>query len=370
MSQSVFIHSGWRCSSTYVWSRFRALPTARAYYEPWHECLADLTIEAIARHTPDASGLRHPGGAQPYLAEFSDLLAPGGGVAGYRTRFALDDYFLEPEEQDPEQAAYVQGLIGAARAEGRVPVLACCRTLGRVAWLRRQVGGFHVVLIRDPVQQWLSFYSLRKRPRPTYFEQCQYLILAEAEHGGPAAVLLGIPRVRGALAQRIAAVRRRLKRAPASASFAAFIAVYVLSYLKALAQADLVIDVDRLGADAAYAKTMSAVVEAATGLAPDFSDCRSPTPHPDISGVAYRSQARRMIEALGAHLDISANGPHPLLFTKLASALTHVDVEKPRRAWWSWGRLSPDPGHSSRGRERSDGELPSASIPATIISRP
>jgi hypothetical protein len=370
VSQSVFIHSGWRCSSTYVWSRFRALPTARAYYEPWHEALANLTSEAIARHTPDASGLRHPGGAQPYLVEFSDLLAPGGGVAGYRTRFALDDYFLEPGDQDPEQAAYVHGLIGAARAEGRIPVLACCRTLGRVAWLREQAGGFHIVLIRDPVQQWLSFYSLRKRPRPTYFEQCQYLILAEAEQGGPAAALLGIPRVRGALAQRIAAVRRRLKRAPASMSFAAFIAVYVLSYLKALAQADLVIDVDRLGADAAYARTVSAVVETATGLAPDFSDCRSPTPHPDTSGVAYRSQARRMVEALGAHCHVSANGPHSLLFTKLASALTHVAAETPRRAWWSRSRQSPDRGHSSRGRERSDGELPALGVPATIAPNP
>lgn len=351
MSQSVFIHSGWRCSSTYVWSRFRTLPTARAYYEPWHESLADLTIDAIARHTPDASGLRHPGGAQPYLAEFSDLLAPGGGVAGYRTRFALDDYFLEPGDQDPEQAAYVHGLIGAARTEGRVPVLACCRTLGRVGWLRRQAGGFHIVLIRDPVQQWLSFYSLRKRPRPTYFEQCQYLILAEADEGRPAAALLGIPRVRGPLGQRIAAVRRRLKRAPAGASFAAFIAVYVLSYLKALAQADLVIDVDRLGADAAYARTISAVVEAATGLAPDFSDCRAPAPHPDTSGVAYRGQARRMIEALGVHAHISANGPHPLLFTKLASALTHVDVEAPRRAWWFRSRSSPGRRDSAGGRE-------------------
>lgn len=343
MSRSVFIHSGWRCSSTYVWSRFRALPATRAYYEPWHESLADLTTEAIGRHTPDASGLRHPGGAQPYLAEFSTLLAPGGGVAGYQTRFALDDYFLEPEADDPEQQAYVRGLIEAARAEGRAPVLACCRTLGKVAWLRGWAGGFHIVLIRDPVQQWLSFYSLRKRPRPTYFEQCQYLILAEAARGARAAALLGAPRARGALGQRIAAVRRRLKRAPASVSFAAFIAVYVLSYLKALAQADLVIDVDRLGADAAYARGVSLAVEAATGLAPDFSDCRAPTPHPDATGVAYGVLARRMIEVLGVRAEITAPGPAQLLFSKLSAALTHVEAEAPRRFGGVWRRPVPTP---------------------------
>jgi hypothetical protein len=35
------------------------------------------------------------------------------------------------------------------------------------------------MLIRDPVQQWLSFYSLRRRPRPTYFELCHYVLLSE-----------------------------------------------------------------------------------------------------------------------------------------------------------------------------------------------
>lgn len=348
MSQSVFIHSGWRCSSTYVWSRFRALPAAQAYYEPWHEQLADLTPEAIARQTPGASGLRHPGGDKPYLAEFADLLAPGGGVAGYRARFALDDYFLEPDARDPEQEAYVRGLITAARARGRVPVLACCRTLGKVAWLRARADGFHIVLIRDPVQQWRSFHSLRKRPRPTYFEQCQYLILAEAARGAKAAALLGAPRVWGVLPQRIAAVRRRLKRAPTDVSFAAFIAVYVLSYLKALAEADLVIDVDRLGTDAAYARAVSAAVAAATGLAPDFSDCRAPTPHPDPGGVAYRVQARRMIEALDTHAEITAEGPAQLLFSKLSTALAHPDAEPPRRSWWRWPRPLGDLAPASR----------------------
>ena len=52
---TVFIHSGWRCSSTYVWHRFRALPGVRAYYEPWHEQLARVTAETIALETPGNS---------------------------------------------------------------------------------------------------------------------------------------------------------------------------------------------------------------------------------------------------------------------------------------------------------------------------
>ena len=87
------------------------------------------------------------------------------------------------------------------------------------------------------------------------------------------------------------------------------------------------------GADADYARGVSAAVEAATGLAPDFSDCRAPTPHPDPSGVAYRHQARRMIQALDARGEITADGPSRLLFLKLSSALAHLDAEPPR---WTW----------------------------------
>ena len=318
----VFVHSGWRCSSTYIWSRFRALPGVRAYYEPWHEQLATLTPERIARETPRASGLRHPGDDIPYLAEFADLLAPGGGVAGYQPRFALDDYFLPAGQQDADQTAYVAGLISHAQAEGRTPVLACCRTLGRVDWLRRRFDGFHVVLIRDPLQQWLSFHSLRKRPRPTYFELCQYVLLSESADAQPLARQLGLPAPRaGALSQRLAAVRRRLKRAPARVSFAAFLAVYLLSYLKALPRADLVIDVDRLGRDADYAARITEALRAGCGLAPDFSDCRTPAAHGMVPAAPYRRISRQVIDALDARAALAAPGPAALLFAKLSKAM-------------------------------------------------
>lgn len=324
----VFVHSGWRCSSTYVWSRLRALPGVRAYYEPWHEQLAGLTPERIARETPRASGLRHPGDDVPYLAEFADLLAPGGGVAGYQQRFALDDYFMPESRQDAAQTAYVAGLVSHAQAAGQTPVLACCRTLGRIGWLRRRFGGFHVVLIRDPLQQWLSFHSLRKRPRPTYFELCQYVLLSEASGAEPLARRLGLPAPKGgALAQRIAAVRRRLKRAPAKTSFTAFLAIYLLSYLKALPQADLVIDVDRLGQDPDYAARIGQALRVGCGLAPDFSDCRTPAAHAEVPAAAYRRISRQVIDALEARPALAAPGPAAMLFAKLSKAM--ADAPEP-----------------------------------------
>ncbi|MBI1683339.1 hypothetical protein [Caulobacter hibisci] len=337
----VFVHSGWRCSSTYVWSRFRALPGVRAYYEPWHEHLQTMTHEIIARETPEHTRLRHPGGDRPYLAEFSELIAPNGGVAGYQERFALDGYRLDAEQDDAEQQAYVAGLVGHAQAQGEVPVLACCRTLGKIGWLKRRAGGFHIVLIRDPLQQWLSFYSLRKRPRPTYFEICQYVLMSEFAEADGLRAELRVPESRGrGFAGRLAAVRERLKRAPAAVSFAAFLAVYILSYLKALPEADLVIDVDRLGRDADYTATVSKAVAAGCGLAPDFSDCRTPEPRDTAPAVAYRRISRRVVERLDVRAALAAPGATALLFGKLARAM--VDAPEPAPSSWkmlgSWLR--------------------------------
>jgi len=316
-----------------VWHRFRAVPEVTAYYEPWHEQLARLTPEWIERERPATSGLRHPNEGRPYLSEFAGLLKPGGGVRAFETRLALDGYFLPAEQEDPGQAAYVETVIAAARREDRTPVLACCRTLGRIGWLRRRFGGTHIVLIRDPVQQWRSFYSLRKRPRPTYFELCQYVILSEAAGGEAGARRLGLAAGKGELADRIQAVRRRLKRAPARVSFAAFLAVYVLSYVAALPRADLVIDVDRLGADPEYARTMATAIEVLTGVRLDFSDCRTPAPHAGRLPVDYRKEAVAMIEALDLSATLTAPGPVQTLYRKLVRALPERERATP------WARM-------------------------------
>ena len=292
-----------------------------AFYEPWHEQLATLTPERIVQERPETSGLRHPVDGLPYLHEFHDLLGSAGGVRDFETRLALDDYFLSADQEDAGQAAYVETLIAAARREDRTPVLACCRTLGRIGWLRRRFGGTHIVLIRDPVQQWRSFYSLRKRPRPTYFELCQYVILSEAAGGEAAARRLGLAGGRGDLAERLQAVRKRLKRAPARVSFAAFLAVYLLSYVAALPRADLVIDVDRLGRDPDYARTMATAIAVLTGVKLDFDDCRTPAPHAGDLPVDYRREALAMIEALDLSATLTAPGPVQTLYRKLDKAL-------------------------------------------------
>ena len=285
-----------------------------------------MTAETINAETPDNSGLRHPGGTEPYLKEFEVVLDPAGGLRNFDAGFALDRFWIEPEASDLAQQAYVEGLVAAARVRDETPILACCRTLGRAGWLKRRFGGFHVMLIRDPVQQWLSFYSLRKRPRPTYFELCHYVLLSEMAGGADLSrALLGQDfDGLGALDRRLASVRGKLKRAPASVSFQAFLAVWLRAYLKALPDADLVVDVDRLARDQAYAREVEAAIEAGSGLKPDFSDCRAPAPHGIAPPVEWRKAAREVVDLMDLHGAIVGAEAPPILFRKLAPAFAAV----------------------------------------------
>lgn len=293
MSDPVFLHSGWRCSSTWVWSRFRALDEALAFYEPFHEGLATLTPAAIERGRAETSGLNHPALGRPYMAEYGPLLKAGGGVAGYRSRFAMAAHFMAAEAFDLPQEAYVAGLVGLAQAAGRTPVLACCRSMGRAPWLRRRFGGLHLVLARDPVSQWASGHAQRRRPAiACYFEYAPFAILLRA--GGAAADWArrwGAPRPKAGDGPDadLRRLRRRMGGMSPEDSYAGFAAAWLLSQQAALPVTDLVIDVDRLGREAAYRRAIELGVSEACGLPVDFQGCATPAhgavPDVDFTGV-------------------------------------------------------------------------------------
>jgi DNA-binding transcriptional LysR family regulator len=79
---------------------------------------------------------------------------------------ALERDFDEPLfERD-----YLGLLIAHAARQSNHAVLGFSRSLGRMRAIKRQFRGFHVVLMRDPLQQWLSCRSYRIRSGSSYFE--------------------------------------------------------------------------------------------------------------------------------------------------------------------------------------------------------
>lgn len=307
----VFLHGGWRCASTYVWSRFRAVARTTCYYEPFAERLAHTSRKGVARDTAGGWDSRHPALAAPYRVEYLPLLRGFlHGVPGYREAFALERYF--PRDGARGEVAYLSRLIEHARRNDTAAVLGFSRSLARACALKSALGGYHLVIRRNPRQQWLSCRSYRAQGAAPYFELCHFLILALAPIDSPAgrfARCLGLPR----MPHWVSGVKRQLGRLQAQLgawddelSYRAFLGVYLLSHATAAAAADLTLDVDRLDRSAQYREQASAAVLRGSGLAVDFSDCR--VSQHEIADLALgftdiEADVHRRLTGFGADLD-------------------------------------------------------------------
>lgn len=309
-SSTVFLHGGWRCASTYVWSRFRASPLTTCFYEPFAERLAHSSAKRIGRDTSGGWDSRHPQLSAPYRSEYLPLLRRvGRGVRGYHEQLALARYF--PRDDLGRERSYLDRLIEHARARGTHPVLGFSRSLARAAALKQTLGGYHVVIRRAPRQQWLSCRSYRGNGLP-YFELCHLLILALAPPGSPAGALarsLGLPRPSPwarSLKRQMQSLHAAVHPCGDELSYRAFIGVYLLSHALAAPAADLLLDMERLGGSAQYRDEARESILGRTGIAVDFSDCT--VAHHDGAGIgldfaAAEADVRERLIGFGASLD-------------------------------------------------------------------
>ena len=312
--RAVFLHAGWRCASTYVWSRFRHNPHTTAFYEPFGEALARCSPKRILRETAQRWNSRHPSLTLPYAQEYRPLLRPFlRGVPGYRRKFALERYFPSESGIGPE-ARYLSRLIRHARRRGTHPVLGFSRSLARAAALKRALGGYHVVIRRNPVQQWLSCRSYRDRLPLPYFELCHFRILALAAAGTPArrfAGMLGFPDLPRGLKRQLRFLHAFLHPWSDELSYRAFTAVSLLSHAIADRAADLVLDVDRLARSRQYRESVRVRLLADVGLSMDFDDCRVPSHDAaslDVDLAAVERDVRARLIFCGAELAPSTSG--------------------------------------------------------------
>ena len=301
---AVFLHGGWRCSSTYIWSCFRQSRAAMCFYEPFHEALARCTPKKIFRDTYSSWNSRHPRLADPYRKEYLPLIGLRG-MPEYRKEFALARYFVSSDGAKPE-LRYLTRLLGAASRAGKRAVFGFSRSLARSAALKQALGGYHIVIRRNCLQQWLSCRSYRVKEGLTYFEMCHFLILALASRNSPAgrfAQHLGLPRPPpGRFREQYDFLHAALWPWTDEFSYRAFLAVYMLSYAVAQTQADLTIDVDRLQEDPSYGQKLRAAILASTGLTPSFHECRLGRHDPDqitFDPAVVEEDVRRALHRYG-----------------------------------------------------------------------
>ncbi len=300
--RAVYLHSGWRCGSTYMWNKFRESGDTFCYYEPFHEDLARAATWRMRRKTSTGWAARHPAIDRPYMFEYRGHLG-FRGVRGYRQSFALGRFFPQADGIAPE-AAYLRGLAAVARENGRYPVFGFCRSLGRLGLLKRVLPGLHLVLRRDPVQQWLSCRSYRRATGESYFEACHFLLLALAPERSPAwqmARLLGIPRPPEDRPKRqIAWIQKTLYPWTEEFSYRAFMAVTLLAQVTAEDHADLVVDLDSLSRCPAYRVGIQDAIYGESGHAVSFDDCRMPVHGYEETGIDPKRIEYEVRHALNA----------------------------------------------------------------------
>lgn len=296
--RALFIHSGWRTGSTYVWTKFRQHAACIGFYEPFNEMLSAMSPTDIYTARHDLAALKHSEIGLPYFHEYIPVLAPKGHPL-FRLEFSYRNYFVV-DEPLPDQQAYVESLLGLGGKLGKLPVLGFVRSLGRAAWFRRAFAdAVNIVVIRSPLGQWLSARQLALEHRHEFFDPMQTLILAQAR--GSAAVLeeaqrLGVPRLEDhPLFAAVELARQFSAKLTPAERFVRFAVLYVFSYLAALPNADLVVDMDRLSAEASYQAETAAAINRLTGLDIDFSDAAMPRrvdPDVDLGDVLAAVRAR------------------------------------------------------------------------------
>ena len=156
----IVFHSFWRTSSTYLWAKFRELPEALTYYEPFHGILSGHVFD----RSDSSSGWnsRHPHSIK-YFREI---------VAGYRSQ-GIDKYPQNNGEWDDREYFYlsqsqeihVRSLCRAFEACGDKSI--CCwffnRGVAKISsihqLIERETGGevVSILLCRDPLQQFSSY---------------------------------------------------------------------------------------------------------------------------------------------------------------------------------------------------------------------
>ncbi|NKF23355.1 glycosyltransferase family 4 protein [Solimonas marina] len=264
----VFCHSLFRSGSTYLFKVFRRSGRFQCFQEPLHE-IAWRSIEnheRLLEATSDNHGrLRHPQLDRPYFQELYDTHTAWKDVI--RKEMVYDDYFGGCAGAGTHR--YYHALSAASP---RPAFFQDCRTTQRIGRLRRELGGLHLYLWREPHAQWQSYQAT------AYFATAQ-LLIANAR-GAPESMrrMRRICSLPSYSLDDIDAEFRKYKKfaLPEEESYALFYLLWCLALLHGCQHADLLISIDRLSVDADYRQhTVGTLAsQGIDGLS--FDDCRAP----------------------------------------------------------------------------------------------
>jgi len=263
--EHVFVHSSFRTSSTWFWLTLRRLPNVCAYYEVFHNILAELEPGDLQRHRYDSWPSGHPAG-DPYFIEYAPLL-DDMGVSGYSEDMAFDRFIPEgglAGALSAREVEYLERLIAVPRDAGSLPVLTACRSLGRIGAIKREFGGWNIFLHRNLFQQWMSYLGHYRAGNSGFFSTIEQT-LSGSRHDPFIGRLAG---------ECLGEAGNGTTLNDIDAAFRGFVGVHLYLSMNAFREADQVVDVNRLASDGDYRAEAADLLERATSLCVDFGDGR------------------------------------------------------------------------------------------------
>lgn len=286
----IFIHALFRTGSTYLFEVFRRLGDQyTCFQEPLHEiALQAKTDRAILDDPQDAgkaADLRHPPLSRSYFRELYEVA--DACLPHLKERDIYDGYF--GTDTEARGIEYWQSLID--NSAGRA-VIQECRSAGRIAAIRHQLGGHHVYLWRNPWDQWWSYQV------SPYFDLTTQLIFNASSR--PPLIDLVSEHIGFQLlpSQPLEVAYDRFSRQPLSPDHAyqAFYTLWLLGLHEAHKHADQLVNIDELSASRVARHDTTAALERVGVAGISLEDCHSP-----VSAFTNEEQAHFLELEKGVH---------------------------------------------------------------------
>ena len=276
LPQPIFLHSSFRTSSTWLWTKFRRLSNVLAYYEVFHEGLDQIAAGSLTATNYSSWESHHPPQA-PYFLEYLPLLKAAGGVSGFDASMSFSRFIPKDGlhgELSIEEQAYLNLLVTQAYRGNKIPLLSCTRSIGRMSAIKRHMPVKNILIYRNLFHQWASYSGQFLRGNPYFIETIGKTISSCRQDDF--------------LARLDEVFSLRENTPQDEKNFSVFLLMHLYLYAQELDSADLIIDLTSLSDDENMRSSVEAELSQLTFSKVDLSDIRN---NFDSSVIAVKDRA-------------------------------------------------------------------------------
>ncbi|NML88108.1 hypothetical protein HHL26_03355 [Sphingobium sp. TB-6] len=259
----IFLHSSFRTSSTWLWTRLRSLPKVMAYYEVFHEGLEQIAAHSLTATNYSSWESHHPPQA-PYFLEYLPLLKASGGVSGFDASMSFTRFLPRDGlhgELSIEEQTYLNLLVAQAYRGSKIPLLSCTRSIGRMAAIKRHMPVKNILVYRNLFHQWASYSGQHLRGNPYFIETIGKTISNSHQDDFLARL------------DEVFTLRENVPQD--EKSFSVFLLMHLYLYAQAIDSSDLIIDLTALSDDENMRLSVEAELSQLTFSQVDLSDIQN-----------------------------------------------------------------------------------------------